>query len=91
MFVLHTSNKSENLLAHLIAVLEANSLDTPLQPELFLIQSQGMERWLSQQLASHFRVWGNSQFLFPNQFFNQLAQILDNQLNSDFFERDALL
>lgn len=91
MFVLHTSNKSENLLAHLIAVLEAQPLETPFQTEIFLIQSQGMERWLSQQLANHFTVWGNSEFLFPNQFFNQLAQTLGGQLESDLFERETLL
>ena len=69
MFILHSSNKTENLVAHLTAVIENAPLSSPFEKEVFLIQSQGMERWLSQQLASHFKVWGNYEFLFPGQVF----------------------
>ena len=91
MFILHTSNKTENLLLHLAKVLEALPLHSPFHKELFLIQSQGMERWLSQQLASRFRVFGNYDCLFPGAFFTLLAEKIDRNLRDDAFDRDRLL
>ncbi|KAF3983784.1 MAG: exodeoxyribonuclease V subunit gamma [Methylococcales symbiont of Hymedesmia sp. n. MRB-2018] len=91
MFILHSSNKTENLLAHLITVIENMPLSNPLTAETFLIQSQGMERWLSQQLASHFTIWANYQFLFPSKFFSSLAAKIDSQLNDSFFDREVML
>jgi exodeoxyribonuclease V gamma subunit len=67
MFILHSSNKTENLIAHLTAVINNASLASPFAKEVFLIQSQGMERWFSQQLASQLSVmavygpsWGSA-------------------------------
>ena len=91
MFILHSSNKTENLVAHLTAVIENAPLASPFEKEVFLIQSQGMERWLSQQLASHFKVWGNYQFLFPGKFFSSLAQKIDSSLNDAAFDRNLML
>ncbi len=91
MFILHSSNKTENLVAHLSAVLANAPLASPFAKEVFLIQSQGMERWLSQQLASQFKVWGNYEFLFPSKFFSALAQNIDRQLTDEAFERNVML
>lgn len=91
MFILHSSNKTENLVAHLSTVLKSAPLASPFAKEVFLIQSQGMERWLSQQLAGQFKVWGNYEFLFPSKFFSSLAQNIDNQLNDQAFERNIML
>ena len=91
MFILHSSNKTENLVAHLTAVIENAPLASPFAKEVFLIQSQGMERWLSQQLASQFKVWGNYEFLFPGKFFSSLAQSIDSRLSDAAFERNLML
>ncbi len=91
MFILHSSNKTENLVAHLAAVIENAPLASPFEKEVFLIQSQGMERWLSQQLASYFKVWGNYQFLFPGKFFSSLAQKIDSRLKDAAFDRNLML
>ncbi|WP_411728610.1 exodeoxyribonuclease V subunit gamma [Methyloglobulus sp.] len=91
MFILHSSNKTENLVAHLVSVISNAPLDTPFAKEVFLIQSQGMERWLSQQLASRFHVWANYQFLFPGKFFSFIAQQLDSQVNDSTFDRSLML
>ncbi|MCK5121084.1 MAG: exodeoxyribonuclease V subunit gamma, partial [Methylococcales bacterium] len=91
MFILHSSNKTENLLVHLTTVIESAPLDNPFSKELFLIQSQGMERWLSQQLADHFGVWGNYEFLFPGKFFSSIAKKIDNKLNDEVFDRELML
>jgi exodeoxyribonuclease V gamma subunit len=90
MFILHSSNKTENLVAHLSAVIENAPLASPFAKEVFLIQSQGMERWLSQQLASEFKVWGNYDFLFPGKFFSSLAQKIDSRLNDAAFDRHLM-
>ena len=91
MFILHSSNKTENLLIHLTTVIENSPLNDPLSSEVFLIQSQGMERWLSQQLADHFGVWANSEFLFPGKFFSSIARKIDEQLNDEAFDRNLIL
>jgi exonuclease V gamma subunit len=91
MFILHSSNKTENLVAHLTAVIENSPLSSPFAKEVFLIQSQGMERWLSQQLASQFGVWGNYEYLFPGKFFSSLAQSIDSRLSDAAFERNLML
>jgi exodeoxyribonuclease V gamma subunit len=91
MFILHSSNKTENLVAHLVSVITNAPLETPFAKEVFLVQSQGMERWLSQQLAGHFHVWANYQFLFPGKFFSFIAQRLDSQVNDAAFDRGLML
>lgn len=91
MFILHSSNKSENLLQHLTTVLRSAPLSSAFSSEVFLIQSQGMERWLAQQLAEQFQVFGNFEFLFPGRFFNTLAEHLDSTLHTQFFDRDVMV
>jgi len=91
MFILHSSNKTENLVFHLTTVIENSPPASPFAKEVFLIQSQGMERWLSQQLASQFKVWGNYEFLFPGKFFSSLAQNIDSRLSDAAFERNLML
>ena len=91
MFILHTSNKTENLLAHLATVIASQPLASPFTSELFLVQSPGMERWLAQQLAVHFDVWANYRFLFPGKFFSEIAQCFDVSLNDQAFEREQIV
>ncbi|MGZ5532413.1 MAG: exodeoxyribonuclease V subunit gamma [Methylomonas sp.] len=91
MFILHSSNKTENLLEHLATVIKSSPLSSPFAEEIFLIQSQGMERWLSQQLAEHFQVWGNYRYLFPGKFFSTLTGRLREDLNDTPFDRHLLL
>ena len=89
MFILHTSNKAENLLFHLSAVL-TSPLSDPFAKETFLIQSAGMERWLCQGLTEHQGLWANFEFFLPNTFFQQFSNglCLDK---SPFFEKDSLI
>jgi exodeoxyribonuclease V gamma subunit len=91
MFILHSSNKTENLVTHLTTVIQNVPLASPFEKEVFLIQSQGMERWLSQELTNHFKVWANYQFLFPGKFFSSLAQKIDATLNDATFDRNLML
>lgn len=90
MFVLHTSNRAENLIEHLTKILEAPQ-QSVLSKEVFLIQSQGMERWLSQQLAERSRLWANFEYLFPAKFFNSMSAKLGLSLQQQAFSRESLL
>ena len=90
MFYLHLSNRTENLLTHLVEVLRAQPRRDLFAKEFFLIQSQGMERMLSQRLAEAFTVWCNFEYLLPTRFFDLMAARLGMVINPDAFDRQAL-
>ncbi len=91
MFILHSSNKTEHLLEHLATIIKTAPLSSPFCKEVFLIQSQGMERWLSQQLAQRLQVFANFEFLFPGKFFTQMAQDVQQTLQAKGFERELMV
>lgn len=92
-FTLHTSNRTEHLLEHLATVIQSQPLRSVFDQEVFLIQSQGMERWLLQRLSDRFGVMANYEFLFPNKFFNQISmQVCAQQsLKPEHFSRERLV
>ncbi|RVU84827.1 exodeoxyribonuclease V subunit gamma [Leucothrix sargassi] len=90
MFVLHTSNRAENLIEHLTKILETPQ-PSVFAKEVFLIQSQGMERWLSQQLAEQSQLWANFEYLFPARFFNEMTSKLGLSLQQQAFGRESML
>lgn len=91
MFYLHASNRTENLLRHLAEVLRADSRIDIFAREIFLVQSQGMERSISQRMAEVFGVWCNFEYLLPLAFFESLAGRLGISIHPDGFTRDILL
>ncbi|MCK5725222.1 MAG: exodeoxyribonuclease V subunit gamma [Thiotrichaceae bacterium] len=91
MFILHTSNRSSNLLVHLNKILDT-PLSTPLATEQFLIQSQGMQRWVCQQLADQRSLWANFDFHYPGKFFTSLVDnILPQNTTSPLVDKESLL
>ncbi|MDP3695313.1 MAG: exodeoxyribonuclease V subunit gamma, partial [Desulfocapsaceae bacterium] len=90
MFALHLSNRTENLLTHLVENLRSQPRRDLFAREVFMIQSQGMERMLSQRLADAFGVWCNFEYMLPNRFFDLMASRMDMVINPDAFDRDAL-
>lgn len=75
---LYTSNRLETLLDGLATVV-SKPLSSPLEPEIIVIQSRGMERWLSMELAKKFGIWMNCQFPFPNTFvWDVLRAVIDD-------------
>jgi exodeoxyribonuclease V gamma subunit len=66
--VLHTSNQLEILAAELAQVL-AEPLRSPFAPDIVVVQSNGMRRWLTQQIAQTLGVCCNVSFPFPQRFF----------------------
>ena len=74
-FNLITSNYLENLADRLAEVVAA-PLPSPLEREIILVQSKGMERWISMRLAEKLGVWANAWFPFPNAFVHEMFRRL---------------
>jgi exodeoxyribonuclease V gamma subunit len=74
--ILHTSNRLEALATQLAAGLQARPA-SPLQPEIVIVQSQGMARWLQLELATRLGLCANVQFPFPRAFVRQVFRAFD--------------
>jgi exodeoxyribonuclease V gamma subunit len=90
MFYLHHSNRTENLMAQLSEVLRLDGQRDPFAPEYFLIQSQGMERMLSQRLSHVFGSWCNYEYMLPTRFFSSMAQRLGVHDGPEDYGREQL-
>jgi len=76
LFIL-TSNRMEVLIERLAEILRIPS-GAALTPEVIIVQSRGMERWLSLELARRNGISGNVQFPFPNAFLECVFQAVSN-------------
>ena len=90
MFYLHLSNRTENLIRQLSEVLSLDVDRDPFSPEYFLIQSQGMERMLSQQLAHCFTSWCNYEYMLPTRFFALMADRLGMDSGPEEYAREKV-
>lgn len=89
-FAIHTSNRMELLVEALAETLKEPA-GPVLSPETIVVQSRGMERWISMELAKKFGVWGNSRFPFPNKFvWDLFAATMPGVDTSDLFESEFL-
>lgn len=68
----HRSNRVE-VLVDVLSRVAARPLLDPLCPEVVVVQSRGMERWLSLQLADRLGVWANARFPFPRRALHDLS------------------
>jgi exodeoxyribonuclease V gamma subunit len=66
------SNRLE-ILAEELSRRIREPLSSPLVPEIIVIQSRGMERWVSMELAKHHGIWANGRFPFPNIFLQDIV------------------
>ncbi|HEU18222.1 MAG TPA: exodeoxyribonuclease V subunit gamma [Deltaproteobacteria bacterium] len=70
-----TGNYLEVLAEELAGTL-ARPLSSPMVPEIIVVQSRGMERWISMELARYHGVWANCRFPFPNSFVDEMFDIV---------------
>jgi len=85
-----TSNMMEILAARLADVM-AVPLASPLSEEIVIINSRGMERWLSMQLAEHHGICANISFYFPRPCLTDLmGKAIGRQVASDAYHPDYL-
>ena len=70
-----TSNRME-ILAEQLARIVRGPLPSPLSPEIIVVQSKGMARWISMALAKHNGICANSFFPFPNTFLHEMFKMV---------------
>jgi exodeoxyribonuclease V gamma subunit len=88
---LYQSNRLENLLAALCAVL-AEPAGGPLEPETVVVQNPGMARWLSQQIARQTGICANISFPLPASFIWSLfAKTLGGLPDLREFSKETML
>lgn len=89
MFV-HASNDLGILADHLAEILTEPG-PGPLEREVVLIQSAGMQRWLSRELSLRLGVLANADFPFPRAFVQRtLDQLFGDAAEAARYERDSL-
>jgi len=77
-FKVHTSNRMEILVEKLAEVLKM-PLSSPFVPEIVIVQSRGMERWISMELARVLGICANVRFPFPKNFMTEIGEtFVDN-------------
>src|SRR5580692_4831688 len=87
---LHTGNRLETLLEELVAVVR-KPLPFVLQPEIIIVQSLGMGRWLSLELAKQQGICANVQFPFPQRFLSDVFRVaLPESPESKDFDRPMM-
>lgn len=87
---IYTSNRMEELVSALASVVLTGEGD-PLTPEIIVMQSKGMQRWLTMELASRFGVWTNCLYPFPNAVITELlSQVLAEPQGSSAFLREVM-
>ena len=85
-----TSNRLEILADQLARILQ-QPLASALDPEVIVVQSKGMERWISLQLAERHGVCANCRFPFPNTFVQEIFEVvLGNLPSADLFDPGIL-
>lgn len=82
-FHLYTSNSLEHLATVLGTVLR-EPLENPLRGERILVQSGGMQRWISMRLAQDHGILANARFPFPVAFAHELCTALLPGLSKEY-------
>jgi exodeoxyribonuclease V gamma subunit len=79
------------ILAERLAEIVRDPLSSPLQPEIVIIQSKGMERWISMELARLNGISANVSFPFPNVFIqNVIHDFFPDLPDRTLFDRNVL-
>ncbi|MBK7552082.1 MAG: exodeoxyribonuclease V subunit gamma [Syntrophaceae bacterium] len=87
---LYTSNRLEALAGKLEETLRVPPA-SPMTPEVVLVQSRGMERWLSLELAGRLGICANVRFPFPNHFIEEIFRaVLPDLPGSPAFDPEVL-
>jgi len=87
---LYMSNRLEPLVDALAGVLRS-PLSSPMAAEIIVVQSKGMEHWISLQLARRHSICSNIQFPFPNRFVDEIhARIVGKDTPVSPFEPERL-
>lgn len=90
MLHLHRSNRLENLAGALAGLLRT-PVAGPLMPEMIVVQSLGLRRWLQHALAERLGVVMNVAFPFPAELLHRACSAaLGESEEAHLFDRDVL-
>jgi exodeoxyribonuclease V gamma subunit len=84
------SNRLE-ILSEALAVSLSEPLSSPLTKETVVVQSRGMQRWLSLELARMYGICANMDFPFPNAFVaDMFTRLLTDMRQDPLFEKETM-
>jgi len=87
---LHTSNRLETLFTELAEIV-GQSLGDIFRPEIVVVQSAGMGRWLSLRLAEAHGICANVRFPFPHKLVSDILRApLSDAPTMNVFEREVM-
>ena len=87
---LYTSNRIE-LLADRLAEILSREPPPPMTPEIIVIPSGGMERFIAFKLADKQQICANTEFPFPNAFINQIfRKVFPDITQRSIFDQEML-
>ena len=79
------------VLAEDLARIVKTPLLSPLEQEVIVVQSRGMERWLSMEIAGHNGICANCKFPFPNTFLREMYEnVFPGTATPSLFEPAAM-
>ncbi len=91
MLELYTSNRLEELVSAFGDLVEKMPLGSPFRKEMIVVQSRGMQRWLSMRLASRLGIWASGDYPFPNALVQQLFGMVGlEQPDSASFSKEVM-
>ena len=89
-FNLFSSNRLEMLAGAMAKILET-PLSSPFAQEIIVVQSKGMEHWISMELARRHGICSNIDFPFPNAFVYEMFQKVIPDFSEDhYFDPDIM-
>jgi exodeoxyribonuclease V gamma subunit len=87
---LYTSNSLDKLADQLANIVQ-KPLSSPIKPEVIVVQSPGMERWISMQLAGRLGIWSNCKYFFPNKIVSEIfSRTVSGFTDKRVFETEAV-
>ena len=85
----YTSNRLE-ILADRLAKTVGNPLP-PMVSEIIVVQSKGMKRWISLELAKRLGIWANCRYLFPDEIIREIFKAFIPDLPDNTpYEREVM-
>jgi exodeoxyribonuclease V gamma subunit len=92
MLEIYTGNRLETLVSAFGEMVSARPLVSPFANESIVVQSKGMQRWLSMQLAARFGVWAGAEYPFPNALLQKLFEWLElsEKTDGESFSKEAM-
>ena len=92
MLEIYTGNRLETLVSAFGEMAAHAPLASPFEREWIVVQSKGMQRWLSMRLAAQFGVWAGAEYPFPNALIQRLFEWLglSGKADCESFSKEAM-